>query len=89
LESYIVVKASAAVIQRLRSIEWSRCGRSLTAVLELVKGSTFSGGDFSIQADGVCRLNPELARRVAQAALSLCSAALHHASAYSGSNLAE
>ena len=38
------------------------------AVLELVKTTTFSGGDFSIQPDGVCRLNPELARRVAQLA---------------------
>jgi CRISP-associated protein Cas1 len=38
------------------------------AILELVKTSTFSGGDFSIQPDGVCRLNPELARRVVQTA---------------------
>ena len=36
------------------------------AILELVKTEAFSGGDFSIQSDGVCRLNPELARRVAQ-----------------------
>ena len=36
------------------------------AVLELIKATTFSGSDFAIQADGVCRLNPELARRVAQ-----------------------
>jgi CRISPR-associated protein Cas1 len=39
------------------------------AILELVKTSTFSGGDFSIQPDGVCRLNPELARRIVQIAL--------------------
>jgi CRISPR-associated protein Cas1 len=38
------------------------------AILELVKTTTFSGGDFSIQPDGVCRLNPELARRIAQLA---------------------
>ena len=36
------------------------------AVLELIKATTFSGSDFAIQADGTCRLNPELARRVAQ-----------------------
>jgi CRISPR-associated protein Cas1 len=34
------------------------------AILELVKTSAFSGGDFLLQPDGVCRLNPELARRV-------------------------
>jgi CRISPR/Cas system-associated endonuclease Cas1 len=39
------------------------------AVLELVGTTTFNGGDFAIQPDGVCRLNPELARRVAQLAL--------------------
>jgi len=38
------------------------------AILELVKTATFSGGDFLIQPDGVCRLNPELARQVAQLA---------------------
>ncbi len=36
------------------------------AILELIKTTTFSGTDFSIQHDGACRLNPELARRVAQ-----------------------
>ena len=43
------------------------------AILELVKATTFSCGDFSIQPDGVCRLNPELARRVAQLALTHCA----------------
>jgi hypothetical protein len=38
------------------------------AVLELVEATTSSGGDFSIQPNGVCRLNPELARRVVQSA---------------------
>ena len=38
------------------------------AILELIKATTFSGADFSIQHDGACRLNPELARRVAQLA---------------------
>ena len=36
------------------------------AVLQLIATTTLSGGDYSIQSDGVCRLNPELARRVAQ-----------------------
>lgn len=35
-------------------------------VLRLATETTFSGGDFSIQPDGVCRLNPELAQRVVQ-----------------------
>jgi hypothetical protein len=30
------------------------------------------GADFSIQHDGVCRMNPELARRVTQLALEHC-----------------
>jgi len=37
------------------------------AVLKLIDQEAFSGADFVLQADGVCRLNPELARRVAQA----------------------
>lgn len=39
------------------------------AVLHLIDTSMFTGADFSIQQDGVCRLNPELARHVAQLAL--------------------
>ena len=39
------------------------------AVLQLVNTVTFTGADFSVQHDGVCRLNPELARRVAQLAM--------------------
>jgi CRISPR-associated protein Cas1 len=39
------------------------------AVLQLLASETFSGADFSIQHDGNCRLNPELARRVAQLSL--------------------
>ena len=35
------------------------------AVLHLLDSVTFTGADFSIQQDGVCRMNPELARRVA------------------------
>jgi CRISPR-associated endonuclease Cas1 len=38
------------------------------AVLQLIDAVTFTGADFSIQYDGVCRMNPELARRVAQLA---------------------
>jgi CRISPR-associated protein Cas1 len=33
-------------------------------VLEFVKGQVFDPVDFVIRADGVCRLNPELARMV-------------------------
>jgi CRISPR-associated protein Cas1 len=39
------------------------------AMLQLIDSETCTGADFSIQHDGVCRLNPELARRVAQLAL--------------------
>jgi CRISP-associated protein Cas1 len=42
------------------------------AVLQLIDTVTFTGADFSIQHDGVCRMNPELARRVAQLALERC-----------------
>jgi hypothetical protein len=43
------------------------------AVLQLIDTVTFTGADFSIQHDGICRMNPELARRVAQLALERCS----------------
>ena len=33
-------------------------------ILEFVKGQTFRPGDFTLRSDGVCRLNPEMARRV-------------------------
>jgi hypothetical protein len=36
------------------------------AALQLVASKTFAGADFSIQPDGVCRLNSELARRIVQ-----------------------
>ena len=39
------------------------------AILELIDTKTFTGADFSVQDDGVCRLNPEFARRVAQLSL--------------------
>jgi CRISP-associated protein Cas1 len=42
------------------------------AVLQLIDTVTFTGADFSIQHDGVCRMNPELARRVAQLAMERC-----------------
>jgi CRISPR/Cas system-associated endonuclease Cas1 len=42
------------------------------AVLRLIETVTFIGADFSIQHDGVCRMNPELSRRVAQLALERC-----------------
>ena len=44
-------------------------------ILHLVDTVTFTGADFSIQHDGVCRLNPELARRVAQLAMDYHSSA--------------
>jgi CRISPR-associated protein Cas1 len=35
-----------------------------SAVLGFVKGHVFDPADFVIRADGVCRLNPEMARMV-------------------------
>ena len=43
------------------------------AVLDLIDSKTFAGADFVIQDDGACRLNPELARRVAQLAVESLS----------------
>jgi len=46
-----------------------------TQIRLIVEGydpTTFTGADFAIQTDGVCRLNPELTRRVAQLALERC-----------------
>jgi CRISPR-associated protein Cas1 len=34
------------------------------AVLDFVKGHVFDPTDFVIRADGVCRLNPEMARTI-------------------------
>jgi CRISPR-associated protein Cas1 len=42
------------------------------AVLQLINETTFTGADFAIQNDGVCRMNPQLARRVAQLAMERC-----------------
>jgi CRISPR-associated protein Cas1 len=42
------------------------------AVLQLISETTFTGADFAIQNDGIYRLNPELARRVAQLAMERC-----------------
>lgn len=41
------------------------------AILKLIESTTFCRADFSIQHDGTCRLNPEMARRVTQLATSL------------------
>jgi CRISPR-associated protein Cas1 len=35
------------------------------AVLDFIKGRVFDPADFAIRADGVCRLDPEMARMVA------------------------
>lgn len=40
------------------------------AILRLINNETFTGAVFSIQYDGVCRLNPELARRLTQLTLT-------------------
>jgi CRISPR-associated protein Cas1 len=40
-------------------------------ILDLIGGETFSGGDFILQRDGVCRLNPDLARTIAATVAAL------------------
>ena len=45
-------------------------------VLDFVKGHLFDPADFVIRTDGVCRLNPEMARRVA-AGVSVSWASKH------------
>ena len=45
-------------------------------VLQLIQKYTFAGADFSLQPDGVCRLNPDLARRVTQLALEGIASAM-------------
>jgi len=35
-------------------------------ILQFIQGNTFSPRDFAIAGQGVCRLNPQLARNVAQ-----------------------
>jgi CRISPR/Cas system-associated endonuclease Cas1 len=42
-------------------------------VLEFIKGHVFDPTDLVIRSDGVCRLNPEMARYVAQV---VCGAVL-------------
>ena len=49
------------------------------AVLQITCDVTFTGADFSLQHDGVCRLNPEVARHVAQLALQLTAEHTHPA----------
>jgi len=44
------------------------------AVVEWIRSTALAGADFSIQPDGVCRLNPELARRVAHLVMERCAA---------------
>ncbi len=48
------------------------------AVLRFALSETFSGADFVLRSDGVCRLNPQLARRVAGVAAgnAMCSPGL-------------
>jgi CRISP-associated protein Cas1 len=40
-------------------------------VLDFVKSNVFEPADFVIRSDGVCRINPEMARTVVSACASL------------------
>jgi CRISPR-associated protein Cas1 len=37
------------------------------AVLDFIKANALRPADFTIRPDGVCRLNPEMARRIVEA----------------------
>jgi CRISPR-associated protein Cas1 len=41
-------------------------------VLEFIKGHVFDPADFVIRSDGVCRLNPEMARCVVGLSIRRC-----------------
>lgn len=43
------------------------------AILRFALAETFTGADFMLRPDGICRLNPQLARRVAQIATEACA----------------
>lgn len=47
------------------------------SILEFVKSRKFHAADFVIRSDGVCRLNPEMARQVAQEVGEHLMSALH------------
>jgi CRISPR-associated protein Cas1 len=55
--------ASSAFIFDMMEPERPKVDRG---VLEFVKSHKFHAADFAIRSDGVCRLNPEMARRVAR-----------------------
>jgi CRISP-associated protein Cas1 len=42
------------------------------SILEFVKSRKFQAADFVIRSDGVCQLNPAMARRVAQVVSTVC-----------------
>ena len=51
------------------------------AILKFVAANAFSGADFTIRTDGVCRLAPQLARRVAQVAFDAAGSSAFRRSA--------
>jgi CRISP-associated protein Cas1 len=55
------VKNAPAFVFDLTESERPKVDR---AVLDFVKGYVFDPADFVIRSDGVCRLNPEMARLV-------------------------
>ena len=56
-------EGSSAFVFDMMEPERPKVDRS---ILEFVKPHKFHAADFVIRSDGVCRLNPEMARRVAQ-----------------------
>jgi CRISP-associated protein Cas1 len=59
-------EGSSAFVFDLMEPERPKVDRS---ILEFVKSHKFHAADFVIRSDGVCRLNPEMARHVAQVTL--------------------
>ena len=54
------------------------------SILEFVKTHKFHAADFVIRADGVCRLNPAMARLIARMASNGLAISSRDASQYNG-----
>jgi hypothetical protein len=58
------VLAVAMIAQRIKTMEEPEQPRVDCAVLDFIKGNVFDAADFMIRTDGVCWLNPRVARMV-------------------------
>ena len=68
------IKGTVVSVPPQADVDSALPGFPIADMLNVIDTVTFTGADFSIQHDGVCRMNPELARRVAQLASERCEA---------------